>query len=95
MLNRIKKFISDKGLLKEVLNIIMGILTVVALLVFSITRSVVSISAVILLGAMINIINGLFWVRTKEKRSMGMSMILLGIAILLIFIIYASRGFIF
>ncbi|MCR5585043.1 MAG: hypothetical protein K6F63_06405 [Lachnospiraceae bacterium] len=95
MLKRFRKFISDKGLVKEVLNMIMGILIVVALLVFSLTKNLISICAVILLGALINIFNGLFMIRSKEKKTMGMSMIMLGIAIILIFVIYASQGYIF
>jgi hypothetical protein len=95
MLERLRKFFSDKGLVKEVLNLIMGILIVVALLVFSLTGNIISICAVIILGAFINVFNGLFMIRSKEKKTMGMSMIMLGIAILMIFLIYASRGYIF
>ncbi len=94
MFKKFKRFIQDKGLIKEVLNIIMGILTVVALLVYSITKNVYSLCAVIILGAMINIINGLALIKRKEKRSFGLSMILLGIVILVIFAIFTANGYI-
>ena len=94
MLKRFNRFIHDKGLVKETLNIIMGILMVVALLVFSLTRSALSICAVIVLGGLMNIFNGLSMVRNKEKKTMGMSMIFLGIIILFAFVFYFSRGYI-
>ncbi len=72
----------------------MGILMLVALLVFSVTRNVYSIAAVIVLGGFMNIINGLSMVRRKERKTMGMSMILLGIIILFAFVIYFSGGYI-
>ncbi len=94
MFKRFNRFIHDKGLVKEILNIIMGILMVVALLVFSLTRSALSICAVIVLGSIMNVFNGLSMVRNKEKKTMGMSMILLGIIILFAFVYYFSRGYI-
>ena len=94
MFKRFNRFIHDKGLVKEILNIIMGILMVVALLVFSLTRSALSICAVIVLGSIMNVFNGLSMVRNKEKKTMGMSMIFLGIIILFAFVYYFSRGYI-
>ncbi len=87
------KIIKDKNLVKEVVNITVGILMAVALLVFFVTGNPYSICAVILLGALMNVLNGLSWIRRKEKKSMGMSMILLGVVILLVFMIYLSNGY--
>ena len=94
MLNRFREFIRDKGLVKEIVNIILGILMVVALLVFSITKNVFSICFVIILGALMNIINGFTMIKNKERKTMGMSMIFLGIIILFAFIIYSVGGYI-
>ena len=94
MFKRFNRFIHDKGIIKEIINIILGILMVVALLVFSLTKNVYSICAVIILGAMMNIFNGLALLRKKEKKTMGMSMISLGIIVLFAFMIYLSGGYI-
>ncbi|MCR5823679.1 MAG: hypothetical protein K6G60_04515 [Lachnospiraceae bacterium] len=94
MLKRFKRFIQDKGLVKETVNIIMGILMAVALLVFSFTRSIWSICVVIILGALMNVMNGLSMLRKKERKTMGMSMIFLGIIVVFVFIVYFANGYI-
>jgi hypothetical protein len=94
MFKRFNRFIKDKGLVTEVLNIIMGILMVVALLVFSFTGTTFSICLVIVLGALMNILNGFTFYRNKEKKTMGMSMIFFGIVIVFILIIFLSMGII-
>ncbi len=94
MFKRLNRFIHDKGLIKEIVNILMGILMVVALLVFSFTKNVVSICCLIILGALMNITNGIALVKNREKKTMGLSMIMLGIVILLAFSVFYAGGYI-
>ncbi len=94
MFAKLRKFLKDKGITREFFNLFLGILMAVALLVFSITKNKFTIGLVIILGALMNILNGFAMVKKKEKKTMGMSMIFLGIIILFVFVYYAARGYI-
>ncbi len=94
MFKRFNRFVHDKGLIKEIVNIVMGILMVVALLVFSFTKNVFSICCIIILGALLNIMNGIALVGKREKKTMGLSMIMLGIVILFAFSLFLGGGYI-
>ena len=94
MLKGFGKFIKDKGIVKEVVNIALGIGALAALLVFSITQSVISLFAVVIIASLINILNGLSMYKNKEKRNMGMSMMMLGIVLVLFLVILSVMGFI-
>ncbi len=94
MFAKLRKFLKEKGITKDFFNLFLGILMAVALLVFSITKNSLTIGPVIILGALMNIVNGLAMIKKKEKKTMGMSMIFLGIIILFAFVYYAAGGYI-
>lgn len=87
MIKKIREFLKNKGLVQDVFNLVIGILMMVALIAYSITRSVTSIYLVIFFGALMNLTSGLKLCRQKTKRNLGMSMILLG-AIILFILLY-------
>ena len=89
-MKRIAEFLKDKGLVQETVNIVLGIVILIGLVLYGITRSMGSLVIVIFGGAMMNILTGLSYVRKKEKKPLGMSMILLGVIIIMIFAIYFS-----
>ena len=92
-MKRFRKFLEEKGLTQEALNIVLGIVILIALVTYGITGSVLSLFAVIFVGAMMNITTGLSYVRKNEKRTLGMSMILLGVVIIMIFGVYVTMSF--
>ncbi len=92
-MKRFRKFLEEKGLTQEALNIVLGIVILIALVTYGITGSVLSLFAVIFVGAMMNITTGLSYVRKNEKRTLGMSMILLGVVIIMIFGVYITMSF--
>ena len=92
-MKRFRKFLEEKGLTQEALNIVLGIVILIALVIYGITGSVLSLFAVIFVGAMMNITTGLSYVRKNEKRTLGMSMILLGVVIIMIFGVYITMSF--
>ncbi len=92
-MKRFRKFLEEKGLTQEALNIVLGIVILIALVTYGITGSVLSLFAVIFVGAMMNITTGLSYVRKNEKRTLGMSMILLGVMIIMIFGVYITMSF--
>ena len=89
-MKRIAEFLKDKGLVQETVNIVLGIVILIGLVLYGTTRSLGSLVIVIFAGAMMNILTGLSYVRKKEKKPLGMSMILLGVIIIMIFAIYFS-----
>ncbi|MCQ2538192.1 MAG: hypothetical protein MJ124_07320 [Lachnospiraceae bacterium] len=91
MLKRVAKFFKDRGLGQETINIILGILMLAAFLVYGLTKSVVALSSVIFLGAMMNISQGLAYQKRKDRKSIGMCMILLGVIIIVIYALLVLR----
>lgn len=91
MLKRVLTFFKNKGLGQETLNVFLGILMLVALVAYGITRTLVALVAVIFLGALINITTGLQYQKKKEKKPLGMCMIMLGIIILILTAFYVIR----
>ncbi len=91
MLKRVLTFFKDKGIGQETLNIFLGVLMLAALVAYGITQTMVSLVAVIFLGALINITTGLQYLKKKEKKNLGMCMIMLGIIILILTAFYLIR----
>ena len=80
MLNKIRKFLKDKERVLDTLNAILGLLMITALVVFWKTGNKIS-------GGMVNLCNGYKYLMQKEKRTLGHSMILFGVLILVLGII--------
>ncbi len=91
MIKRVLTFFKNKGIGQETLNVFLGVLMLVALVAYGITRTLVALVAVIFLGALINITTGLQYLKKKEKKSLGTCMIMLGIIILVLTAFYVIR----
>ena len=87
MLNKIRKFLKDREQVLDTLNAILGLLMITALVVFWKTGNKISMYLVIFSGGMVNLCNGYKYLMQKEKRTLGHSMILFGVLILVLGII--------
>ena len=78
MLKKINKFLRNKERVLDTLNVILGLLMLTALVVFWKTGYKFSMFAIIFSGGAMNLCYGFRYLRQKERRQMGYSMLLLG-----------------
>ena len=82
MLEKLKKWLKNKEIGNDTINMILGLFMLTALLVFGKTGNRFSMYAIIFSGGLMNISNGYQMLKQKNKRQLGQSMILFGIVIL-------------
>lgn len=82
MLEKIKKWLKNKEIVNDTINIILGLFMLAALPVFGKTGNHFSMYIIIFSGGLMNISNGYRMVRQKNKKQMGQSMVLFGIVVL-------------
>ena len=84
MLEKVKKFFKDKERVLNTLNAILGLLMITALVVFWKTGNRISMYIVIFSGGLMNLCNGYKYMQQKERKTIGYSMILLGVVVLML-----------
>ncbi len=96
-MKKILEFLKNKELLNSFTNVLLGLLMMAALVVYGITGKGFWLCPVVACGALLNVSQGLRFYRDKKRRSMGLSMIMMGMMIIVIMIglIVASGGEIF
>ena len=82
MLENLKKWLKNKEIGNDTINMILGLFMLTALLVFGKTGNRFSMYAIIFSGGLMNISNGYRMLKQKDKRQLGQSMVLFGIVIL-------------
>ena len=75
------------------LNVILGLLMLTALVVFWKTGNKLSMLAVIFCGGAMNICNGFCYLKHKQRRQLGHSMILFGVVILVLGVVVTVLTF--
>ncbi len=86
-MNKVIKFLKDKKLVLDVLNIAIGVLLLIfIILIFLNPSNAFYMLGTVLLGGFMNMLNGLKHVRStnRGKKNMGMSMILIGAVIMIL-----------
>ncbi len=89
-MKRFFELLKDKGIGPEFVNILLGLIALASLVVFGITKSIFCIYVIIFIGAMMNIITGLSYVRRADKRNLGYCMVMLGVVIIVIFAVWTT-----
>lgn len=84
MLKKISKFLKNKEMVLDTVNIILGLLMLTALVVFWKTGNKISMFAIIFSGGAMNLCNGYRYLMQKERKQLGYSMILFGAVILVL-----------
>lgn len=82
MLENLKKWLKNKEIGNDTINMILGLFMLTALLVFGKTGNRISMYVIIFSGGLMTISNGYRLLQQKNQRHMGQSMILFGIVIL-------------
>lgn len=91
MLKKIISFIKSRGIGQETVNIVLGVFMLAAFIVYGITKSLYALYSIILIGALINLTTGFSYLKKKEKKTLGTSMITLGFVIIFIFGFFVLR----
>ena len=84
MLKKFQKFFKNKEQVLDTANMILGLLMLTALVVFWKTGNNLSMFAIIFSGGAMTLSNGYRYVRQKERKQMGYSMLLFGAVILVL-----------
>ncbi|MGN0505914.1 MAG: hypothetical protein ACI4FZ_05090 [Lachnospiraceae bacterium] len=84
MFEKLKKLLKNKEALFDGLNLLTGLTMMTALFVYGATRNEISMYLVIFTGGLMNLLNGRKLYEKKEKRNIGMSMMLLGAIVLIL-----------
>lgn len=84
MLKKIQNFFKNKEQVYDTASMILGLLMLTALVVFWKTGNKFSMYAVILSGGALNICSGLRYLKQKNRRQLGYSMIMFGAVILVL-----------
>ena len=82
MIQKLKKWLRNKKIGNDTINMILGLFMLTALLVFGTTGNKISMYSIIFSGALMTISNGYRLLWKKGSKTMGQSMILFGIVIL-------------
>lgn len=96
-MKKILEFLKDKELRNSFSNVLLGLLMMASLVIYGITGSGFWLCPVVAFGALLNVSQGFRFYRDKKRRSLGLSMIMLGmiIVVLMIGLISATGGAIF
>ncbi len=96
-MKKILELLKNKELINSFLNVFLGILMLASLVVYGLTGSGFWLCPVVVFGALLNVSQGMRFYRDKKRRSMGLSMIMLGMIIIVIVIglVAATGGEIF
>ena len=84
MLKKISKFLKNQEAVIDAANVLLGLLMLTALVVFWKTGNKISMYAIIFCGGAMNLCNGFRYLKQKERKSLGQSMILFGFVVLLL-----------
>jgi len=84
MLKKVLKFLKNKEAVLDTANVLLGLFMLTALVVFWKTRSSFSMYTIIFCGGAMNLCNGYRYIKQKERKNLGQSMILFGAVILVL-----------
>ncbi len=87
MLKKISDFFKNKELVRDTINMILGLLMLTALVVFWKTGNKISMFLIIFCGGAMNLSSGFRFLKLKGRKPLGQSMILLGIVIIVLGIV--------
>ena len=93
MLKKILKFLKNKEAVIDTANVLLGLFMLTALVVFWKTGNKLSMLAVIFCGGAMNICNGFCYLKHKQRRQLGHSMILFGVVILVLGVVVTVLTF--
>lgn len=84
MLERIRKLLRNKEAVLDFMNLLTGIVMLVAIFAYGATKSEGSMYLVIFTGGLLNLLGGWKLYGQKAKRNIGMTMMFLGAFVLLL-----------
>ena len=84
MLERIRKLLRNKEAVLDFMNLLTGIVMLVAIFAYGATNSEGSMYLVIFTGGLLNLLGGRKLYGQKTKRNIGMTMMFLGAFVLLL-----------
>lgn len=92
-MKKIKKFILEKKIMFDVLNVIVGAIMILLIVLFIFFPGNGLILVLLFMaGGLMNISNGMKWYRDKEKRAAGMSQICVGMIIMFLALYFMKMG---
>ncbi len=87
MLKKFLKFVKNKEMILDTVNIVLGLLMLTALVVFWKTGNKISMFTIIFSGGAMNLCNGYRYIKQKDRKQLGYSTILFGTVILVLGVI--------
>ena len=84
MLKKLLKFLKDKDAVLDTVNVALGLFMLTALVVFWKTGNRISMFGIIFCGGAMNLCNGYRYLKQKERKQLGHSMILFGVVVLVL-----------
>lgn len=76
--------LKDNRLLLDTLNVVLGVVMIIALVLVFILRSNLALLAAIWTAGLMNAVNGLKAMKQKERKMMGQSMFFMGMLVIVI-----------
>ena len=87
MLKKALQFLKNKEAVLDTANVLLGLLMLTALVVFWKTGSEIAMFGIIFCGGAMNLCNGYRYLKQKERKNLGQSMILFGVVVLVLGIV--------